>query len=110
MLLDSNIIIYAAQPERAALRQFITEHAPVVSVISYVEVLGYHRLTAAERTLLEQFFKATEILPLSDNVIQQAIQLRQQRRMSLGDSSGARSHPGDAQYRRLPLDPRPTAG
>ena len=86
MLLDSNIIIYAAQPEHAALRQFITEHAPVVSVISYVEVLGYHRLTAAERTLLEQFFKATEILPLSDNVIQQAIQLRQQRRMSLGDS------------------------
>ena len=30
MLLDSNIIIYAAQPENGALRKFIAEHGPVV--------------------------------------------------------------------------------
>jgi hypothetical protein len=43
MLLDSNIIIYAAQPEHAALRQFIETHTPAVSVISYIEVLGYYK-------------------------------------------------------------------
>jgi len=42
MLLDSNIIIYAAQAGHATLRQFIAEHTPAVSVISYIEALGYH--------------------------------------------------------------------
>jgi len=41
MLIDSNILIYAAQPEHAFLREFIAEHAPVVSAVSYVEVLGF---------------------------------------------------------------------
>jgi predicted nucleic acid-binding protein len=86
MLLDSNILIYAAQPEHANLRQFIAEHAPAVSVISYIEVLGFHRLQESERGLLEQFFAVAEVLPLSDAVVQRAVQLRQQRRMSLGDS------------------------
>ena len=30
MLIDSNIIIYAAQPASAALREFIAQHAPGV--------------------------------------------------------------------------------
>ncbi|MDJ0518270.1 MAG: hypothetical protein QNJ74_19135 [Trichodesmium sp. MO_231.B1] len=45
MLLDSNIIIYAAQPENSNLRQFIAEQSPAVSALSYIEVLGYHQLT-----------------------------------------------------------------
>jgi predicted nucleic acid-binding protein len=49
MLIDSNIIIYAAKPEHADLRRFIAEHTPAVSAVSYVEVLGYHRLTERDR-------------------------------------------------------------
>jgi predicted nucleic acid-binding protein len=49
MLIDSNIIIYAAKSEHDALRTFIIEHTPAVSAISYVEVLGYHLLTEQER-------------------------------------------------------------
>lgn len=86
MLLDSNIIIYAAQAEHAALRKFIAEHAPAVSVISSVELLGYHRLRDEERQFLERFFQATQVLPVSDAVVQWAIKLRQRRRMTLGDA------------------------
>ena len=86
MLLDSNIIIYAAQPEHAALRQFIKEHAPAVSVISYIEVLGFHRLNDDDRQFLEQFFQATQMLPLSDGIVQWAVRLRQRRKMTLGDA------------------------
>jgi hypothetical protein len=57
MLLDSNIIIYAAQPEHANLRRFIAEHSPAVSAISYVEVLGYHQLSGQQRQYFERFFK-----------------------------------------------------
>lgn len=61
MLLDSNIIVYAAQAEHTALRRVIAEHAPAVSVISFIEVLEYHRLSEEERQFLERFFQvATE--------------------------------------------------
>jgi predicted nucleic acid-binding protein len=86
MLLDSNIIIYAAQAEHAALRKFIAEHAPAVSVISAIEVLGYHSLRNEERQFLERFFQVTEVLPVSDAVVQWAIKLRQRRKMTLGDA------------------------
>jgi toxin FitB len=86
VLLDSNIIIYAAQPQQAALRQFIETHTPAVSVISYIEVIGYHKLTEGDRQLLERFFQTAERLALSETVVRWAINLRQRRKMSLGDS------------------------
>ena len=86
MLLDSNVIIYAARPEHIALREFIAAHEPAVSVISRIEVLGYHKLNETDRELLERFFQSAEILPLSQVVTQSAIDLRCRRRMSLGDS------------------------
>lgn len=86
MLIDSNVIIYAAQPHYNDLRQFIDEITPSVSVVSYIEVFGYHNLGEDERQYLEQFFQKTEILPLSDTVMHRAVGLRQQRRMSLGDA------------------------
>ena len=82
MLIDSNIIIYASKPEYSSLRQFIAENSPVVSAVSYVEVLGFHQLIQQEKALLEAFFALTDILPLTQSVLNQAVLLRQQRRMS----------------------------
>ena len=86
MLIDSNIIIYAAMPEHHWLRDFIAEHAPAVSAISYVEVLGYHRLTQHDREYFEDFFAASLIFPISNAVLEQAVRLRQIRRIALGDA------------------------
>ena len=86
MLLDSNLIIYASRPEHSALRTFIARQVPFVSAVSKVETLGYPDLTEEEKQFLEAFFDAAEMLPVSQPVITQTIQLRQQRRMSLGDA------------------------
>jgi toxin FitB len=86
MILDSNIIIYAARPQNDKLREFIRTNAPSVSAISYAEVLGYHRLVDHEIQALGRFFQATAILPVDMAVIEQAATLRRQRRMSLGDA------------------------
>jgi toxin FitB len=86
MLIDSNIIIYAAQPEHQAIRDFIAAHAPAVSAISYIEVLGYHRLTQEAGHYFETFFAAARILPITNDVIEQAVRLRQSRRITLGDA------------------------
>ncbi len=45
MLIDSNILIYASEPRYAFLREFIKIHVPAVSIVSYIEVLGYDKLT-----------------------------------------------------------------
>jgi predicted nucleic acid-binding protein len=86
MLLDSNIIIYAALPEHGALQDFIAKHAPAVSAISRVEVLGYHLLSVMDRRNFEEFFAAATILPISDSVLSRAVELRQIRKLSLGDA------------------------
>lgn len=85
MLLDSNIIIYAAQQENEFLREFIAESSPYVSALSYIEVLGYHQLTDEDKTYFEDFFNASQILPISQAVINRAVTLKQIRKMSLGD-------------------------
>ena len=86
MLIDSNIIIYASQAQHVQLRQFISEHAPAVSVVSYVEVLGYHKLSETERQHFEAFFRAAPLLHLSSDCLEQAVKLRQVRKMTLGDA------------------------
>ncbi len=86
MLIDSNIIIYAAKPEHSPLRRFIAEHIPAVSAVSYVEVVGYHRLNEVEQLHLEEFFASSTVLAISESVLQQAVQLRQIKKMSLGDA------------------------
>ena len=85
-LIDSNLIIYAAQLEHEKLREYVTAKAPAVSVVSKVETLGYHKLDTDEQTFLEEFFGAATVLPVSQNVVEEAIQLRQKRNMSLGDA------------------------
>ena len=86
MLLDSNIIIYAALPQYAALKNFIAKHVPAVSAISRVEVLGYHLLSEMDRRNFEEFFAAATLLPISDSVLSKATELRQIRKLSLGDA------------------------
>ena len=48
--------------------------------------MGYHKLGADERRLLESFFQRAVILPVTEPIVQEAIRLRQIRKMSLGDS------------------------
>ncbi|QSV69307.1 MAG: type II toxin-antitoxin system VapC family toxin [Aphanizomenon flos-aquae DEX188] len=86
MLLDSNIIIYAAQPENEFLREFIAENSPFVSALSRLEVLGYHQINDEDKTYFEEFFNASQILPVSQAVIEQGVTLKQIKKMSLGDA------------------------
>jgi len=85
-MLDSNIIIYAAKPGYEALQRFIAKHAPAVSAITRVEVLGYHLLTEQDRKNFGDFFAAATVLPISDSVLSKAIELRQMRKLSLADA------------------------
>ncbi len=86
MLLDSNIIIYGSLPKYKDLRELIRKHSPKVSAVSHIEVLGYHQLMAEELKYFMRFFSAAIIIPVEDKIVETAIQLKQQQKMSLGDS------------------------
>ncbi len=85
-LVDSNIIIYASKPGFDFLHPLLAEPDVAVSVITHVETLGYHQLTADEKRYLGEFFANVECLPVSKAVVEKAIALRQTRKIKLGDS------------------------
>ena len=86
MLVDSNILIYATKPEYTKLRQWLVDTLPKASVISKVEILGYHKLHTAEKAALTELLNSLELIYLTPASYEIAIQLRQQRKLTLGDS------------------------
>lgn len=86
MLIDSNIIIYASKPGNEFLHPLLAQTDASVSVISYVETLGFHQLVEKEKEVLVEFFENIDLVHLSDSILQRAIALRQRRKMSLADS------------------------
>jgi predicted nucleic acid-binding protein len=88
MILDSNIIIYSAIPENTKLREYLrrNESDLTISAISRLEVLGYQKLSINEKSIFENFFQSVLILPVSNIVLNKAIEIRQQKKISIGDS------------------------
>ena len=86
MLLDSNIVIYSAEPEYAGLLRYIRLEPRVVSIASYIEVLGFHALDEYHKRFFEDFFQSVQMLPLTPEIADRAVELRQQRSMGLGDA------------------------
>ena len=86
MLLDSNIVIYIAEPANEELRSFVRANSPSVSIVSYVEVLGHLNLSEYQTGFFQGFFASITVLELSFPIARRASELRQQRRMGLGDA------------------------
>lgn len=86
MLADSNILILAASASNHPLQEWLIRELPGVSVITRVETLGYHRLRAMERLLLEELLGQLRHYGINGKTVELAIGLRQQRKMSLGDA------------------------
>lgn len=86
VLLDSNLIIYGADPLDVVALRFLAANEVFCSAASKVETLGFARLTDDAKHRLRRIFDVCVVLPIDDAVVEQAIDLRQQKRMSLGDA------------------------
>lgn len=86
MLLDSNIVIYAANGTSPEAEELVAGSGHAVSSITLIEVYGCKNLEPDEKRALDTVFARFEIHDLDRNVIDRAIQLRQTRKMRLGDS------------------------
>jgi len=89
MLCDTNILIYAADPADLHCAAFVEREEACIATVSRIEVLGFPgwgKLSEDRRTRLEEIVSSMIQLALSEVVIQRAIVLRQQRKMTLGDA------------------------
>lgn len=88
MILDSMVLIYATEPGYVKLRTYLAgqREQPFVSLITELEVLGFHKLKPDDEVKLKRLIATSAILPIDETIITEAIRLRQQRKRSLGDS------------------------
>ena len=86
MLLDTNIIIYACQPDGAWLDPWTAHPDAAIASVTHIEALGYAGISPEEEASILGFIHASPVYPLDDEVIEQAIRLRQQKKMKLGDA------------------------
>lgn len=89
IVFDTNIFIYLANGTLEP-RVISKEDLAFPSIVK-IETLGYAQITVAEQSYLDALFAECQQLELNETIIQKAIRLRQQNRMSLGDAIVAAS-------------------
>lgn len=84
VILDTNIFIYIANGTlpTSIISKTDIAHASVTKI----EALGFPTILANELLLLNAFFVESYNLELTNSIVDRAVQLRQAKRMSLGDS------------------------
>jgi len=88
ILLDSNILIYCYQERYGSLRDYIfdAENIPGISAITILEVLGYVNISQDEELYYNTALTLSSLFSIDSKVIELATQLKQQKKMSIGDS------------------------
>ena len=86
-LLDSNLFIYASKGQfRPFIMPLLASSDTYTSEFTKLEALGFPLLNPIEKAFLENAFSGMQILPITKPIIDKAIELRQQRKMSAGDA------------------------
>lgn len=86
-ILDSNILIYAGEPPyKALLSPYIKDRKNAFSVISSVETLGFVGITPQQIYYFESIFLLLQALPVDRDIIEKAIEIKQFKKMKLGDA------------------------
>jgi predicted nucleic acid-binding protein len=99
-LVDSNIIIYAAEPKFHLLRRELLDLRDIAaSDISYIEVVGFSRNAIEVQNFFECFFSSIQVYSISPEIVEKAVAIRKRKTISLGDSIIA----GTALHYNLPL-------
>jgi len=85
-LLDSNIIIYYLNGNKD-IYDFIEKYKSIsaISLISYYEVLNYD-FSKEEEQIVQNFLNEFEVLSISKNVINKALQNRKNKKIKMADN------------------------
>lgn len=86
MIFDTNVLIYISK-NILRVENFITPaDQPKISVISYMEALGFPFATNEEEAYMQRICDSCKVLQLSDQIILETIKLRKNHRIKLPDA------------------------
>ena len=86
VLLDSNIIIYLSKGSLDIDKILIDYDEFYISIITYMEVLGYQFENQKEKELIEQLLDQFEILHLDMEIAKEVISIKQKKKIKLPDA------------------------
>ena len=85
-LIDTNILIYLSKRKLEFEKIALPEVNLYISVITYMEVLGYRFENDFERQKIEQLCKHFPIIDLSPKIVDKVISIRQRHKIKLPDA------------------------
>ena len=86
ILLDSNVIISISKNKIDIDRLFYDFDIFIVSIITYMEVLGYEFKNVSERKIIEDLFELIEIIETDVLIAKAVIEYRKLRKIKLPDA------------------------
>jgi predicted nucleic acid-binding protein len=86
ILLDTNIILYAAVYEDEIALDLLNDNNIFISDITEIELLGYHRIKEKEINILKELVNSIKVLPLNNDIKKIAIDLRRKHQLKTPDS------------------------
>lgn len=86
VLLDSNIIIYLSK-DLLDIDEILADYDDFfISIITYMEVLGYQFEDQDEEQLISQLLEQLEIIHLNMEIAQEVISIKQKKKIKLPDA------------------------
>ena len=86
MLLDSNILIYLSKKE-IVLSEFVKPDSKLyISVITYMEVLGYPFSSKKEEKVISTLCDSLNVIYLDDEIVKEVIKIRRKDKIKLPDA------------------------
>ena len=89
-LIDTNIVIYYLEgtlpASGMAFLDTVIDDEPFISVITKIELLGPAIPKKEDVQVIEQFISACSIIHLTENIINQTIQIRRSKKVKIADA------------------------
>lgn len=86
MIFDTNILIYTSKNILKVQDIISPDVQPGISVVSYIEALGYPFQTATDENYMRLICSQCRIVHLSETIIAETIKLRKRHRIKLPDA------------------------
>jgi predicted nucleic acid-binding protein len=88
VLFDTNTVLRSLKERNiaATLSNAFPEAMRYISVITYIELLSYHKLTLEEESEILRFLSSVTVVSLSDEIVQKTIDFRRKTNRKTPDS------------------------
>ncbi len=86
MIFDTNTLIYLSKNILKIEDIIFPETKPKISLITYIEWLGYDFILPKEQVYRERICASYEVIHLSDQIINETISLRKRNKIKLPDA------------------------